>query len=221
MSYFSHILAVKDVKSSGTDKEGRSWNNDLFPKQVVQTYSIAFTDSSLSGNAHYYLATSSALTPPDYERDIRTSIATQVADSERMGVPGYYTAGSQAALTQAFDKIIEEIKKQEPRVNISSEGISTASPAVAMSAQESGLSNYAAYLTLNTTTWGSQLLYQNLLDSAQDVKVPDYSALSAAGASAAGVSAAAGASAAGAAALRLRRVRVVFLASLVLSMFSL
>lgn len=176
VSYFSHILAVKDVKSSGTDKEGRSWNNDLFPKQVVQTYSIAFTDSSLSGNAHYYLATSSALTPPDYERDIRTSIATQVAASERMGVPGYYTAGSQAALTQAFDKIIEEIKKQEPRVNISSEGISTASPAVAMSAQESGLSNYAAYLTLNTTTWGSQLLYQNLLDSAQDVKVPDYSA---------------------------------------------
>ncbi|KLT72984.1 hypothetical protein PL75_05715 [Neisseria arctica] len=178
VSYFSHILAVKDAKTQGVDREGRSWNNTLFPKQVIQTYSISFADpSTLSGNAHYFLATSSALSPAGYERDINTTpLSTQVTASEKMGVPGYYNASSQAALTQAFDNIMAEIKKQEPRVNASGQSISTSSPTASMSMQDSPLSNYAAYLTLDSGLWSSRLLFRSLQTGSDEEKVPDYSA---------------------------------------------
>lgn len=50
LSYLSRQFANMDLKQSGTDQEGGSWNDDAFPKQTITTHTIAFGEEVLSND---------------------------------------------------------------------------------------------------------------------------------------------------------------------------
>lgn len=134
--------ADKNNLFAGNDKDNTNWdgfthdNVKYFENQIIKTYSIGF-GSGLSGTGKAYLQ----------------NAATN-------GV--VYSATDAAGVRNAFNTILEDIKKDAEQSKPTFEkGFSASAPALAGGGSEK-LDNLAAQLTLNPETWSSEFEFVKL-----------------------------------------------------------
>lgn len=107
LKYLTHALAEQDLKKEGdgqgrtyagsTDKAGQSWDDPLFPKQNITTFTIGF-GAGVSARG----------------TDFLRGGATETTDSQGNPVAAYYTASDKTALVSSLNKIFDTIASQNP-----------------------------------------------------------------------------------------------------------
>ncbi|MFV2029122.1 PilC family type IV pilus tip adhesin [Neisseria sp. S1] len=130
LAFFAEQLATKDIKTNGNDTAQKSWNDPLFEKQTINTYTIGF-GGSLSGAGETYLRNAASA-----------------------GKGFFATPKNGAELEATFKSMIEDIKKDSAATNpVSAYG--TVAPAVIGNA----VPDMAALVQLDTGSWSSQLFF--------------------------------------------------------------
>lgn len=142
LRFFSHTLAQKDFKTSGTDAANKSWDGDpadpkesdgtsIYKKQTAETFTVGF-GSGISEAGEAYLK--------------------KGASSDN----GYFTADDETGLVSAFSKIFSNIEAGATVNPLAAHG------AVAPAIMSSNVPNMAAVVHLDTASWSSQLRFFNL-----------------------------------------------------------
>ncbi|UJF25241.1 hypothetical protein L0B52_03580 [Suttonella sp. R2A3] len=154
LSYYSYTAARLDIRSSGTDVEGKGWNEPYgdpddpgyedSKKQTVQTFTIGFGDG-VSAYGTRYLKHGAQPNPvlPD---DVPTSTYPN----------GYFVANSEDGLYNSLRSALSQVETSSAYVGGDSVSISTPTTS------GSTVTDLAAYLTLDSTIWGSQLLFNKV-----------------------------------------------------------
>lgn len=140
IEFFSRTLSIKDIKTSGKDAAGVSWNGDPsidpegvdYSKQLVQTFTVGF-GSSLSQDGKAYLARAAS-------RD-----------------DWYFNATKSEDLLQAFDDILKLIEVDTSAALIYSGTGNTAPAAVS-----SGIPELAATVHVDSSSWSSRIEFDKL-----------------------------------------------------------
>lgn len=143
IEFFSRTLSIKDIKTSGKDAAGVSWNGDPsidpkgvdYSKQLVQTFTVGF-GSSLSQDGKAYLARAAS-------RD-----------------DWYFNAAKSEDLLQAFDDILKLIEVDTSAALIYSGTGSTAPATVS-----SGIPELAATVHVDSSSWSSRIEFDKLASS--------------------------------------------------------
>ena len=149
---YSRPLFENDQKTSGTDIFGGSWQDILYPKQNIVTYTVGF-GSGLSAVGKRYLIEGASDCPdnncPRYSYSYNQKTYT---GTDKL----FYTAEQPEDLVQAFDSIFTNIENENK-----TEGQKVYS-ATAPAISSNYIDGMAAAASLNTASWSSELLFYNV-----------------------------------------------------------
>ena len=147
IALFSHRLAADstDLRTSGTDAEGGSWDDPKYKNQRIYTYTIGF-GSDLSGRGKMYL------------RDGAACPSGQTCS---------YMVTTAEELNNAFDSIFANITNEE---GVQSKNTrSTSTPSVS----GGSIATIAASTSINTENWSSMMLFNWFDSEGKKIKAGD------------------------------------------------